>query len=100
MLDRSLSGRSGPPIHNDRVGPRGTTIGTPAKVQHPPPIGSIVGDAEDGYANASPMETTKRFPQGFGNLATNARFPHSHSHDSLSEREKNSRPEDNNLINN
>src|SRR5216683_2777806 len=48
-----------------------------------PPIGSIVGDAEDGYANDSPMETTKRFPQGFGNLAKNARFPHSHSQDSF-----------------
>jgi hypothetical protein len=46
------------------------------------PIGSIVDDAEDGHANDSPMETTKRFPQGFGNLAKNARFPHSHSQDS------------------
>jgi len=24
------------------------------------------------------METKERFPQGLGNLATNARFPHSH----------------------
>jgi hypothetical protein len=24
------------------------------------------------------METQERFPQGLGNLATNARFPHSH----------------------
>jgi hypothetical protein len=24
------------------------------------------------------METQKRFPQGLGNLAQNARFPHSH----------------------
>jgi hypothetical protein len=38
-------------------------------------------DAEDGYANDSPMETLNRFPQGFGNLAKDARFPHSHSQD-------------------
>jgi hypothetical protein len=25
------------------------------------------------------METKKRFPQGRGNLAQNARFPHSHT---------------------
>jgi hypothetical protein len=25
------------------------------------------------------METQKRFPQGLGNLAQNARFPHSHT---------------------
>jgi hypothetical protein len=28
--------------------------------------------------NAGPMEITKRFPQDLGNLAQNARFPHSH----------------------
>jgi hypothetical protein len=32
------------------------------------------------------METTKRFPQELGNLAQNARFPHSHSQPSLEER--------------
>jgi hypothetical protein len=53
----------------------------------------MVDDAEDGYANASPTETTKRFPQGFGNLAKNARFPHSHSHYSFCGREKNRRTE-------
>jgi len=43
----------------------------------------IVELPRHGYANDSPMETTKRFPQGFGNLAKNARFPHSHSQDSF-----------------
>lgn len=38
-------------------------------------------DAEDAYANDSPMETPNRFPQGFGNLAQTSRFPHSHSQD-------------------
>jgi hypothetical protein len=38
---------------------------------------------EDGYGNAVPMETKKRFPQGLGNLAQNARFPHSHSRSSV-----------------
>ena len=28
--------------------------------------------------NAAPMEITERFPQELGNLAENARFPHSH----------------------
>jgi hypothetical protein len=37
----------------------------------------------DGYANDRPMETPNRFPQGVGNLAKNARFPHSHSQDLL-----------------
>ena len=32
-----------------------------------------------GCGNAGPMETTERFPQRLGNLAQNARFPHSHS---------------------
>jgi hypothetical protein len=31
-----------------------------------------------GCGNAAPMEITKRFPQERGNLAQNARFPHSH----------------------
>jgi hypothetical protein len=33
---------------------------------------------DDGCGNAVPMETEVRFPQGLGNLAENARFPHSH----------------------
>src|SRR5437762_1033060 len=33
------------------------------------------------------METTKRVPQGLGNLAQNARFPHSHSQLSIDETE-------------
>jgi hypothetical protein len=35
--------------------------------------------AEDGYGNDAPMEIKERFPQPLGNLAENARFPHSHS---------------------
>jgi hypothetical protein len=31
-----------------------------------------------GCGNVGPMEITKRFPQDLGNLAQNARFPHSH----------------------
>ena len=34
---------------------------------------------EDGYGNDAPMEIKERFPQPLGNLAQNARFPHSHS---------------------
>jgi hypothetical protein len=36
------------------------------------------GDDEDGCGNVVPVESQKRFPQGLGNLAQNARFPHSH----------------------
>src|SRR5713226_1468379 len=35
-----------------------------------------------------PMETQKRFPQRLGNLAQNARFPHSHSRSSFLRKEK------------
>jgi hypothetical protein len=47
-----------------------------------------VGGGEDGYGNAVPMETKKRFPQGLGNLAQDARFPHSHSRSSGLRKEK------------
>ena len=79
----SLNDWIGPPIQNDRVGASRNDDRHAGKGTASPAIGSIVGDAEFGYANDSPMETTKRFPQGFGNLAKNARFPHSHSQDSL-----------------
>ena len=39
------------------------------------------------YGNDAPMEITERFPQPLGNLAQNARFPHSHSR--LSDVDKN-----------
>ena len=43
----------------------------------------ISSPAEDGCGNAAPMEITERFPQPLGNLAENARFPHSHSRSSV-----------------
>jgi hypothetical protein len=39
----------------------------------------VSASGEDGYGNDVPMETIERFPQELGNLAQNARFPHSHS---------------------
>ena len=36
-----------------------------------------------GYGNDATREITKRFPQPLGNLAQNARFPHSHSRSSV-----------------
>ena len=78
-----LSRYTGQRIQNDRVGASRNDDRQAGKGYSIPPIDSIVDDAADGYANDSPMETTTRFPQGFGNLAKNARFPHSHSHDSL-----------------
>ena len=44
----------------------------------------IGAGADDDYGNAAPMEITERFPQPLGNLAQNARFPHSHSRLSFS----------------
>jgi hypothetical protein len=43
---------------------------------------------ETGYGNAGAMETTKRFPQRLGNLAHDARFPHSHSRSFVSHKKK------------
>jgi hypothetical protein len=39
----------------------------------------ISSPAKDDCGNDAPMEITERFPQPLGNLAQNARFPHSHS---------------------
>jgi hypothetical protein len=40
------------------------TIGKSARVKHPPQSGSIVDDAEDGYANASPHGNHKTVSTG------------------------------------
>jgi hypothetical protein len=42
-----------------------------------------------GCGNAGPMEITERFPQDLGNLAQNARFPHSHKPFFFGSEEKN-----------
>src|SRR5712691_166983 len=56
-LDRSADPKrpQEPSRNDDRHAGKGTAS---------PPIGSIVGDAEDGYANDSPMETTKTVSTG------------------------------------
>jgi hypothetical protein len=43
---------------------------------------SMRNEIRRGYGNDALMEITKRFPQALGNLAENARFPHSHSRSS------------------
>ena len=58
----------------------GATIAIGARAGYPP-IG--ISGATDtitrhGCGNGAPMEITERFPQTLGNLAQNARFPHSH----------------------
>jgi hypothetical protein len=40
-----------------------------------------------GCGNDAPAEITKRFPQELGNLAQNARFPHSHKPITLTDKE-------------
>lgn len=44
----------------------------------PPEFARDDDHGDNGCGNAVPMETQDRFPQGLGNLATNAGFPHSH----------------------
>jgi hypothetical protein len=46
------------------------------------PFSEEVTKNKSGYGNDAPMEITKRFPQELGNLAQNARLPHSHSRSS------------------
>jgi hypothetical protein len=62
-------------LNRDRVrGPRSD--------DRPPGQGTASPDLDrpdDSYGNGVPMETTERFPQGLGNPAQNAGFPHSHS---------------------
>ena len=43
-----------------------------------PPTGARRGGITDGCGNGAGMEITNRFPHRLGNLAQNARFPHSH----------------------
>jgi hypothetical protein len=50
----------------------------------------INSPAEDSCGNDAPLEITERFPQSLGNLAQNARFPHSHSR--VSDFDKHERP--------
>jgi hypothetical protein len=88
----TLSGWRGQRIHNDRVGASRNDDRQAGKGTASPTIGSIVDDAEDGYANDSPMETTTRFPRGCGNLAKNARFPHSPNPGWIRRRRRNSLP--------
>jgi hypothetical protein len=41
-------------------------------------VKEVTQSKEHGYGNDAPAEITERFPQQLGNLAKNARFPHSH----------------------
>jgi hypothetical protein len=78
---------------NDRAGGARSDERPAGKVKYPP--NSVLDDdyGEDGCGNAVPMETTERFPQRLGNLATNARFPHSHKPMTIVlERQKNPEP--------
>ena len=56
--------------------------------------GSNVDQRDIGYGNAGAMETTERFPQRLGNLAQNARFPHSHSRSLFVSQEEDEEDED------
>ena len=72
----------------------GATSGQPARGGAPAAFAREDDHGEDGCGNAVPMETRERFPQGLGNLAAHARFPHSHKPIILrgEERQKNPEP--------
>src|SRR5882762_4068308 len=72
---RSRSSRGTSPMAADPIA-RPAAAGTVELADAHTRVGSC---AEDGYGNAAPVEIRKRFPQPLGNLAQNARFPHSHS---------------------
>jgi hypothetical protein len=63
---------------NDRAGGARSDARPAGKGGAPSELACNDDDGEDGCGNGVPMETPKRFPQGLGNLAENARFPHSH----------------------
>lgn len=65
----------GPPIELDRTGASRNADRPAGKG----PASPMSDDRGGGCGNDVPMETTERFPQGLGNLAQTARFPHSHS---------------------
>jgi IstB-like ATP binding protein len=70
---------------HDRTGGRRNDEHEGPRVQHPPFRRCRGDDAKRtprGYGNDAPLEITERFPQPLGNLAQNARFPHSHSRSS------------------
>ena len=71
---------TGNDVKNDRVGCLRTTIGARPKVCYPPlsRAEEVMTKLARGCGNAAPMEIKNRFPQERGNLAQNARFPHSH----------------------
>src|SRR5712692_5453651 len=64
----------------------GTTIVRWARVYHPLFAATeeiMRNENRRAYGNDAPVEITKRFPQALGNLAQNARFPHSHRRSSV-----------------
>jgi hypothetical protein len=73
-----IAPRIGSADQTDRGGGARTDDRPPGKGGAPPTFAHDGEHDEDGCGNGVPMETNERFPQGLGNLATNARFPHSH----------------------
>ena len=93
ILREMASGR-GSTDQNDRAGGARSDERPVGKGGAPSEFAREDDDGEDGCGNAVPMETKERFPQGLGNLATNARFPHSHKPIIIrgEERQKNPEP--------
>jgi hypothetical protein len=66
-------------LETDRVGGARSDDRQAGKGTASPDVARIVvATNEDGCGNGVPVESTNRFPQGLGNLAQNARFPHFH----------------------
>jgi hypothetical protein len=94
-IRREHGQREGSTGQNDRAGGARSDERSAGKGGAPAAFGREDDHDEDGCGNAVPMETRERFPQGLGNLATNAGFPHSHKPIIIrgEERQKNPEPE-------
>ena len=81
--ETNMGDTGGHVLKRDRVGGARNDDRRAGKGTASPGFGSIVSRAgKNGCGNDVPVETPKRFPQGLGNLAKNARFPHFHSQSS------------------
>lgn len=62
------------------LGPDPIACPEPSSTVELGPATRFFGSTPDiGCGNAGPVEITERFPPALGNLAQNARFPHSHN---------------------
>ena len=72
MASGAKNDRVGCPRNDDRRAAQGLVSPRIAMTEE------VISKIAHGCGNDAPVEITERFPQELGNLAQNARFPHSH----------------------